>query len=163
MTFVVSLVVSGWVVFYRSHWVLVVITAIITTSGLGISKICSSTPSTSSTHSWDPRSLPLDDELRQVLLQYLTIRPRVNEPWLLLSQSTSGKINRGDRINNVWKEHFLETSPGSMMISAESRSSRKPRGIRPSRTIASPRASHSTLIQRGRTPYCLSSQHRRSH
>jgi len=32
----------------------------------------------------------------------------VNDPWLLLSQSTSGKINRGDRINNVWKEHFQE-------------------------------------------------------
>ena len=55
-----------------------------------------------------PRILPLDDELRQMLLQYLTIRPRVNEPWLLLSQRTNGKIDRGDRINNIWKEHFQE-------------------------------------------------------
>mgnify|MGYP000294843267 CR=1 FL=1 len=55
-----------------------------------------------------PRILPLDDELRQVLLQYLTIRPRVDEPWLILSQRTNGKINRGDRINNVWKEQFYE-------------------------------------------------------
>ncbi|EMA23806.1 tyrosine-type recombinase/integrase [Haloarcula marismortui] len=55
-----------------------------------------------------PRILPLDDELRQALLQYLTIRPRVNEPWLILSQRTNGKINRGDRINNVWKKHFQQ-------------------------------------------------------
>ena len=55
-----------------------------------------------------PRILPLDDELRQVLLQYLTIRPQVDEPWLILSQRTNGKMDRGDRINSVWKEHFQE-------------------------------------------------------
>ena len=32
----------------------------------------------------------------------------MNEPWLLLSQRTNRKIDRGDRINNTWKEHFQE-------------------------------------------------------
>ena len=32
----------------------------------------------------------------------------VDEPWLILSQRRNKKINRGDRVNNVWKEHFHE-------------------------------------------------------
>lgn len=55
-----------------------------------------------------PRILPLDDELRHVLLQYLMIRPQVDEPWLILSQRTNEKIARGDPINAVWKDHFKE-------------------------------------------------------
>jgi len=55
-----------------------------------------------------PRILPLDDELRHVLLQYLMTRPQVDEPWLILSQRTHGKMVRGDRINTVWKDHFDE-------------------------------------------------------
>jgi integrase/recombinase XerD len=55
-----------------------------------------------------PRILPLDDELRQTIIQYLMIRHMVDEPWLVLSQRTDGKIKRGDPVNTVWKDHFHE-------------------------------------------------------
>jgi integrase/recombinase XerD len=55
-----------------------------------------------------PRILPLDDELRQTLLRYLTIRPRVDEPWLVLSQRTNDRFDSGNRINVLWKQHFQE-------------------------------------------------------
>jgi len=55
-----------------------------------------------------PRILPLDDELRHILLQYLMTRPKVDEPWLILSQRTHKKMTQGDPINTVWKAHFHE-------------------------------------------------------
>ncbi len=55
-----------------------------------------------------PRILPLDDELRLILIKYLMTRPQVDEPWLILSQRTNEKITRGDPINSVWKNHFKE-------------------------------------------------------
>jgi len=52
-----------------------------------------------------PRMLPLDDELRQALLQYLLIRPDNDEPWLFLSKNQRGQLQKSD-INKVWKEAF---------------------------------------------------------
>jgi len=52
-----------------------------------------------------PRVLPLDDELRQVLLQYLLCRPDNGRPWLFLSKSGGKKLDQ-DNINDVWKKHF---------------------------------------------------------
>lgn len=55
-----------------------------------------------------PRILPLDDELKQVLLQYLPTRPLVETRWLILSLRTYEKIERGDRVNKIWREYFSE-------------------------------------------------------
>lgn len=55
-----------------------------------------------------PRVLPLDDELKRVLLQFLATRPTVDSSWLILSQRTFGKIERSDRVNQVWRDHFSE-------------------------------------------------------
>lgn len=52
-----------------------------------------------------PRMLPLDDELRHALLQYLLIRPDNGEPWLILAKTTHGQIeNQG--VNAIWKDAF---------------------------------------------------------
>lgn len=52
-----------------------------------------------------PRVLPLDDELRRVLLQYLLCRPDNGEPWLFLSKSGGKKVAHTN-INDVWKKYF---------------------------------------------------------
>lgn len=52
-----------------------------------------------------PRVLPLDDELRQLLVRYLLIRPDNGEPWLFLSQKSHSKINK-KTVNKVWKDAF---------------------------------------------------------
>lgn len=58
--------------------------------------------------SHNPRILPLDDELKRVLLQFLATRPMVDSSWLILSQRTFGKIERSDRVNQVWRDYFSE-------------------------------------------------------
>ncbi|WP_435345066.1 tyrosine-type recombinase/integrase [Haloarchaeobius sp. HRN-SO-5] len=55
-----------------------------------------------------PRILPLDDETKHVLMQYLPTRPTVEEPWLILSKRTFEKMEQGDTVNTVWKDHFSE-------------------------------------------------------
>lgn len=52
-----------------------------------------------------PRVLPLDDELRKVIRDYLLIRPDVDEPWLFLSQTSLEGMNRKG-INGIWTKHF---------------------------------------------------------
>lgn len=52
-----------------------------------------------------PRMLPLDDELRHALLQYLLIRPDNSEPWLFLSKNQRVQL-RKQNINELWKEAF---------------------------------------------------------
>lgn len=52
-----------------------------------------------------PRVLPLDDELRQSLLQYLLMRPDNGEPWLFLSMTTHKQPDK-QLINGVWKNAF---------------------------------------------------------
>lgn len=53
-----------------------------------------------------PRLLPLDDELRRVLLRYLLIRPDNGGPWLFLTLKTHGKITDHATINDVWRDAF---------------------------------------------------------
>lgn len=53
-----------------------------------------------------PRLLPLDDELRHVLLRYLLVRPHNGEPWLFLTLKTHGKITDNATINDIWREAF---------------------------------------------------------
>ena len=52
-----------------------------------------------------PRVLPLDDELRRVLLQYLLCRPDTGSPWVFLSKSGGKKMNYTN-INDIWKKYF---------------------------------------------------------
>lgn len=52
-----------------------------------------------------PRVLPLDDELRGLLVRYLLVRPDNGEPWLFLSHTSHTKINK-KTVNQVWKDAF---------------------------------------------------------
>jgi len=52
-----------------------------------------------------PRLLPLDDELRRVLLRYLLIRPDTDEPWVFLSLTRHEQLRKQD-INQPWKNAF---------------------------------------------------------
>lgn len=52
-----------------------------------------------------PRVLPLDDELRRVLMRYLLIRPDNGEPWLFLSTTQRRQLDKSD-INTIWKDAF---------------------------------------------------------
>ena len=53
-----------------------------------------------------PRLLPLDDEMRQVLLQYLLVRPDCGEPWLFVTQTHHERIRDKDGINRHWREQI---------------------------------------------------------
>jgi len=52
-----------------------------------------------------PRVLPLDDELRRVLVRYLLIRPDNGDPWLFLTKTQRGQMQKQD-VNPIWKEAF---------------------------------------------------------
>lgn len=52
-----------------------------------------------------PRVLPLDDELRSLLIRYLLIRPTVEEPWVFLAKRSYGQL-RKKSVNAAWKEAF---------------------------------------------------------
>lgn len=52
-----------------------------------------------------PRLLPLDDELRRVLLRYLLIRPDNGKPWMFLSMTRHKQLRKKD-INQPWKRAF---------------------------------------------------------
>lgn len=54
----------------------------------------------------NPRILPLDDEMRRVLTQYLLIRPDCGEPWVFLSQTHHERIRDKDGINRHWREQI---------------------------------------------------------
>ncbi|MDB2269508.1 site-specific integrase [Halorubrum ezzemoulense] len=56
--------------------------------------------------SHNPRILPLDDEAKRVLLQYLPTRPMVDRPWLILSERTYEPISDSEHVSAIWKEHF---------------------------------------------------------
>jgi integrase len=51
-----------------------------------------------------PRILPLDEEMRRVLTQYLLVRPDCGEPWVFLSQTHHERIRDKDGINRHWRE-----------------------------------------------------------
>jgi integrase/recombinase XerD len=52
-----------------------------------------------------PTVIPLDDELRRVLTQYLLVRPDSGEPWLFLSKTKGKKLDHTN-VNDRWKEYF---------------------------------------------------------
>lgn len=52
-----------------------------------------------------PRVLPLDDELRHVLLQYLLIRPDSGSPWLFLTHTNQRKLD-DQAVRRAWNEYF---------------------------------------------------------
>ncbi|WP_434531166.1 tyrosine-type recombinase/integrase [Haloarcula sp. NS06] len=53
----------------------------------------------------NPRLIPVDDELRWLLLRHLLTRPQVNEPWAFLSRRTFTKmVPQG--VNKEWKTTF---------------------------------------------------------
>ncbi|RLM62390.1 site-specific integrase, partial [Halorubrum sp. Atlit-26R] len=54
----------------------------------------------------NPRILPLDEEMRQVLTQYLLIRPDCGESWVFLSQTHHERIRDKDGINRHWREQI---------------------------------------------------------
>lgn len=51
------------------------------------------------------RILPIDDELRKLLIKYLLIRPDNDEPYVFLSQERNAKL-WPKRINKMWKDAF---------------------------------------------------------
>lgn len=53
-----------------------------------------------------PRVLPLDDELRRVLLRYLLIRPDNGKSNVFLTLKTHGEITDHATVNDVWKDAF---------------------------------------------------------
>jgi len=56
--------------------------------------------------SHNPRILPLDDEAKRVLLQYLPTRPTVDNQYLIVSERTYEPIDDSDHVSAVWKEYF---------------------------------------------------------
>ncbi|MFC6942415.1 tyrosine-type recombinase/integrase [Salinirubellus sp. GCM10025818] len=52
-----------------------------------------------------PRVLPLDDELRRVLLRWLLIRPDTGDPWLFLSKNHHDRLET-QGVNHIWKAAF---------------------------------------------------------
>jgi len=52
-----------------------------------------------------PRVLPLDDELRRVLLRYLLTRPDTGSEWLFLSHTTYAQMHR-EYVSAIWEDAF---------------------------------------------------------
>lgn len=52
-----------------------------------------------------PRLLPIDEELRWLLIRHLLTRPQANEPWVFLSARSFRQLSYGG-INGAWKEAF---------------------------------------------------------
>lgn len=51
------------------------------------------------------RILPIDDELRGVLTQWLLARPTTGDPWVFLSKQRHDKLTK-KAINKIWKQAF---------------------------------------------------------
>lgn len=58
-----------------------------------------------------PKILPLDDELKQLLLDYLLVRQDNGEPWLLLSMR-GNQLDR-DAVLYIWQKHWHPEFSGS--------------------------------------------------
>jgi integrase/recombinase XerD len=50
--------------------------------------------------------IPIDDELRWLLIRHLITRPHVNEPWVFLSTQSFSQLSTNDPVNKPWKEAF---------------------------------------------------------
>lgn len=55
--------------------------------------------------STNPRLLPIDEELRWLLIQHLIARPQVAEPWVFLSETSFSQLGP-KYINRLWKDAF---------------------------------------------------------
>jgi len=53
----------------------------------------------------NPRLIPIDNELRWLLIRYLLTRPQVDEPWVFLSKRTFTQMDPNG-VNDIWKEEF---------------------------------------------------------
>lgn len=53
----------------------------------------------------NPRLLPIDNELRWLLIRYLLTRPQVDDPWAFLSRRTFTALD-SQGVNRVWKDEF---------------------------------------------------------
>jgi integrase/recombinase XerD len=62
-------------------------------------------PDRESNKSAVPRLLPVDEELRWLLIRHLLTRPQVDQPWVFLSPRTFSQISH-DGVNRPWKEGF---------------------------------------------------------
>lgn len=60
-----------------------------------------------------PSLIPLDDEMRRALVNYLLVRVDNGEPWLFLSDTHHEYIEDKDWVNQVWKRHFHPEYAGS--------------------------------------------------
>lgn len=56
------------------------------------------------------RVMPLDDELRRILLRYLLIRPTADKPWLFLSKCSQAQLEGSDA-NRAWKAAIGDEYP----------------------------------------------------
>jgi integrase/recombinase XerD len=54
----------------------------------------------------NPRLVPIDGELRWLLIRHLLTRPHVDEPWVFLSKRTFTKVE-ANGITDEWKEAFF--------------------------------------------------------
>lgn len=61
--------------------------------------------------SWNPRLLPIDEELRWLLVRYLLVRVSVDEPYVLLSNRFSQMTTKG--VNKEWKKAFHSEFAGT--------------------------------------------------
>ncbi|MFC7188111.1 hypothetical protein [Halorubrum yunnanense] len=52
------------------------------------------------------RILPLDDEAKRVLIQFLQTRPSVDSQYLIVSERTYEPMDDSEHISAVWKDHF---------------------------------------------------------
>lgn len=52
-----------------------------------------------------PRLLPIDEELRWLLIRHLLARPQVDSSWVFLSTRTFNQVSH-DGVNRPWKEWF---------------------------------------------------------
>lgn len=53
----------------------------------------------------NPRLLPIDEELRWLFLQHLSMRPQVDKPWVFLSKTSFSQLGPKD-VNRMWKDAF---------------------------------------------------------
>ncbi|WP_226483100.1 tyrosine-type recombinase/integrase [Natrinema amylolyticum] len=53
-----------------------------------------------------PRLLPIDEELRWLLIRHLMTRPQVDEPWVFLSTQSFTQLSTTRPVNRPWKEAF---------------------------------------------------------
>ena len=52
-----------------------------------------------------PRLIPIDEELRWLLIQHLLTRPQIDEPWVFLSKRSFRQLSY-EGINGPWREAF---------------------------------------------------------